>query len=220
MMVICTMCLHGVAQTEETVKSPWSHTLSFSLLTLSDDNWNGWYYPWLDIMYFPQRTTRPVPGLQYMLQYKNMYARLGLHALHLETDTRESTYAFEENRNWTAAMLGIGGITHRKNFILSYGVDFSKVITHVRSESEYQNPTDNYKNSNKDDVFGIDPYIGFGFPVGKRFTLGFESSARYEIWKESWNNSSQSGSTYSGSSNGTRAVMSLISQIRLSYLLK
>lgn len=218
-MVIGTFCLQGVAQTNETAKSPLTHTLSFSVLTLSDDSWNGWYYPWLDIMYFPQRTTRPVPGVQYTLQYKNLYARVGLHALHLESSNKESTYSFEESKNWSAALLGIGGISRRKSFALSYGVDFSKVLAHVRSDSEYEDPTYNYKNSNREDVFGINPYIGFGFPIGNRFTLGFESSARYEHWKKSWKNSPQTGSSYSGSSNGTRAVISLVSQVRLSLIL-
>lgn len=219
-MLIGTSCLLGVAQTNETEKSPLTHTLSFSILTLSDDNWNGWYYPWFDIMYFPQRTTRPVPGLQYTLQYKNLYARVGLHALHLETTSKESTFSSEETKNWSAAMLGIGGITRKKSFILTYGVDFSSVRANVRSEGDYtQDPAYNYKNSTREDVFGINPYVGFGFPLGERFTLGFESSARYEHWNRSWKNSSQNGNVYTGSSNGARAVMSLISQVRLSLKL-
>ncbi len=197
-----------------------SHHLAFSVFSMADENWNGMIYPWFDIMYYyPQRKLRPLPGLQYTLQYKDFYARVGVNGLHLMQHTKESSYQVEEFNSWSRVMIGAGGITRIKKFYINYGVDFFAQRAVGRIDYEYENPEYNNKNTTNDRALGISPYAGIGYSLNKRFSLGFESAARFESWERSWKNTPQNSGSYSGDSGGSRAFMALVSLLQLSMRL-
>jgi hypothetical protein len=217
-LLLTSIALNAQTQDREGKQScSLSHSLSFSMVSVTDDNWNGLYYPFYDIMWYPQRQFHPLPGLLYTLSAHGWNVRIGFNGLIISQHDESNGYSNQQKESWSRLMVGLGGISDIRKFSILYGADFSGLINHSNYSYTYEDPQYNQKNTTKDEALGINPYLGVRYSLNKRFSLAFESSARFETYRYSWRNTPSQGQSYSGSSNGNRASLYLLNQVRVDF---
>jgi hypothetical protein len=220
-LLLITIASGSIAQTSsegETTK-PLTHTISAGLLNAKQNNTLYLYYPCFDCFWYPVSgsVNNYLPGVQYTLSYKRMFARIGINGMKTHENTKDDYYSVNSSRQFLFPYLGFGGKVNVSRLSFLYGADLLLQIEDYSYETKYQNPEYNYSQSTRESGYGMSPFIGFSYKFTSRISLRTEAAFRmvnYENTIKSDYPNSGNQATKS-TRNGSRFRANALNQISL-----